>query len=153
MKNITLILAMILFSNCVTSKVTLSELKSSTNEELHSLFHPKKNWPFHVPRKTFPRIPAGHFRPNPFHPQPEVIKCLSGKKKVRTCFYDLVTRKADIGSECCAVIKKMKEDCEKTVVGSFHNPIWTGYVKLHCSNVVGSASPAPSLAPSPAEGF
>ncbi|KAG2273719.1 hypothetical protein Bca52824_056274 [Brassica carinata] len=36
-------------------------------------------------------------------------------------------RKAAIGSECCAAIKKMNKDCEKTVFGSFHDPFLTGY--------------------------
>ncbi|KAJ4882621.1 Prolamin_like domain-containing protein [Raphanus sativus] len=146
MKNVTLVLAVILFLSCVISGVTATELESSTNQELflsrHVLprFHPKPHWPFSGDRRVFP-------------PQ-EVTRCLSDKKEVGTCFDDIAktffTRKAAIGSECCAVIKKMNKDCEKTVFGSFHNPFFAGYVKLHCSTVVGSTSLAPSHAPLPA---
>ncbi|XP_018444786.2 uncharacterized protein LOC108816717 [Raphanus sativus] len=110
MKNVTLILAMILFSSCVTSKVTAGELESSTNEE--------PNWFVRAPRIVLPRIPAGDFPPISFHSPPEVTKCLSGKHEIRTCLHDLA-RKADIGSECCAAIKKMKEDCYETAVNRF----------------------------------
>ncbi|CAG7911051.1 unnamed protein product, partial [Brassica rapa] len=150
---ITLVLAMILFLSCVTSKVTATELESSTNQELFRSrhvprFHPKPHWPFRGSGKAFP---AGHFRPTPFHLPQEVTRCLSDKKEVGTCFDDITetffTRKAAIGSECCAAIKKMNKDCEKTVFGSFHDPFLTGYVKLHCSTVVGSTSPPSSQAP------
>lgn len=142
MKNVTLILAMILFSSCVTSKVTAGELESSTNEE--------PNWFVRAPRIVLPRIPAGDFPPISFHSPPEVTKCLSGKHEIRTCLHDLA-RKADIGSECCAAIKKMKEDCKNTVYGSYNKPFWAGYFRLHCTtDVVGSTSPP---APSPAQGF
>ncbi|KAJ4882620.1 Uncharacterized protein Rs2_32713 [Raphanus sativus] len=133
MKNVTLILAMILFSSCVTSKVTAGELESSTNEE--------PNWFVRAPRIVLPRIPAGDFPPISFHSPPEVTKCLSGKHEIRTCLHDLA-RKADIGSECCAAIKKMKEDCKNTVYGSYNKPFWAGYFRLHCTtDVVGSTSP------------
>ncbi|KAG2273717.1 hypothetical protein Bca52824_056272 [Brassica carinata] len=154
MKNVTLVLAMILFIRCVTSKVTATELESSTNQELFlsrhlPRFHPKPHWPFRGSGKAFP---AGHFRPTPFHLPQEVTRCLSAKE-VGTCFDDIVetffTRKAVIGSNV-APIKKMNKDCEKTVFGSFHDPFLTGYVKLHCSTVVGSTSPPPSHAPSQA---
>ncbi|KAG2300309.1 hypothetical protein Bca52824_036781 [Brassica carinata] len=153
MKNVTLVFAIILFLSCVTSKVTATELESSTNQELFlsrhlPRFHPKPHWPFRGPR------PAGHFRPTPFHLPQEVTRCLSDKEEVGTCFDDIaetfITRKAAIGSECCAAIMKMNKDCEKTVFGSFHNPFLTGYVKLHCSTVVGSTSPTSSSAPSQA---
>ncbi|CAN6872625.1 unnamed protein product [Brassica oleracea] len=156
MKNVTLVLAMILFIRCVTSKVTATELESSTNQVLFlsrhlPRFHPKPHWQFRGSGKAFP---AGHFRPTPFHLPQEVTRCLSAKKEVGTCFDDIVetffTRNAVIGSECCAAIKKMNKDCEKTVFGSFHDPFLTGYVKLHCSTVVGSTSPPPSHAPSQA---
>uniref|UniRef100_A0A0D3EET7 Prolamin-like domain-containing protein n=1 Tax=Brassica oleracea var. oleracea TaxID=109376 RepID=A0A0D3EET7_BRAOL len=137
MKNVTLVLAMILFLSCVTSKVTATELESSTNQELFlsrhlPRFHPKQHWPFRGSGKAFP---AGHFRLTPFHLPQEVTRCLNDKKEVGTCFNDIAetffTRKAAIGSECCAAIKKMNKDCEKTVFGSFHDPFLTGYVKLH----------------------
>ncbi|KAL0647686.1 hypothetical protein Bca4012_045977 [Brassica carinata] len=151
MRNIIiLVLAMILFSNS-------GELESSTNQELlqsrhYPRFSPKPHWPFRGSRKAFPPLPSGHFQPTPFHPPPEVIKCLSAKDEVRKCFDDIAffTKKAATGSECCAAIQKRKEDCKKTIFGYFHKPFWTGYFKLHCSSVVGSTSPAPSLAPSPA---
>ncbi|XP_013658230.2 uncharacterized protein LOC106362954 [Brassica napus] len=153
MKNVTLVLAMILFLSCVTSKVTATELESSTNQELFlsrhlPRFHPKQHWPFRGSGKAFP---AGHFPLTPFHLPQVVTRCLNDKKEAGTCFNDIAetffTRKAAIGSECCAAIKKMNKDCEKTVFGSFHDPFLTGYVKLHCSTVVGSTSPPPSQAP------
>ncbi|CAH2072529.1 unnamed protein product [Thlaspi arvense] len=157
MKNVVaLVLAMILFSSCVTTKVTARELESTSslrNEELQTWhhyprFHPRPHWPFHVPGKAFPPLPAHPVLP------PVVTQCLSDSKNVRTCFEDIsktfFTRKAAIGSECCGAIEKMNEDCETTVFGSFHNPFFNCFVKLHCSTKVGSST---SPAPSPALGF
>lgn len=143
---------MILFTSFLTSKVTARELESTPslrNEELQ--WHlPKPHWPFHRAGKALPPLPAGDFYPIPFHPPPVVAKCLSDCKDVKTCFADIAkaffTHKAAIGSDCCASIKKMNEDCEKTVFGSFHNPFFNSYVKLHCSNMAGSSASAPSPA-------
>ncbi|CAH8334551.1 unnamed protein product [Eruca vesicaria subsp. sativa] len=131
MKNIILVLAMmIFFSSCV---VTASEVESSTtNEELfrsgwfHPSFHPK---PYVNPRKVFPGI----------------IRCLSDKEEVSACF-DYIVRSFYTGAECCEAINKMTQDCE-TVFGSFRNSFYTDFVKLHCSIVVGSTSPAPPSQP------
>lgn len=151
MKTPTILVAMILFTCCVKSQVTARILESTPSlrkEELH--------WWFHKPRfqspgagKALPSLPAGHFHPIPFNPPPEVAKCLSDCKEVKTCFADInkafVTRKPAIGSDCCAAIEKMKDDCEMTVFGDFHNHFFNGLVKRHCSNKAGS-SPAPSPA-------
>ncbi|CAH8350093.1 unnamed protein product [Eruca vesicaria subsp. sativa] len=120
MKNVTLVIAMIaiLFSSCVTSKLTETELESSTNQEL---FLSRVHWPFgpfRGPVKRFPPIREGYFRPIPFYLPEEVIRCLSDKEEVGTCFDDIsmtfFTREIVIGSECCDAIKKMNADCEKT---------------------------------------
>ncbi|CAA7061502.1 unnamed protein product [Microthlaspi erraticum] len=152
MKNLILVLAMILFSGCVTAR----ELKSTPSlgkEELLSWphyphFHPKPH-KVHRARKPSPLHPAGRHHPVPFHPPPEVTKCLSDGQDARRCLVDIfrasVTRKTAIGPDCCAAIRKMNKDCEKTVFGSFHNPLVHTYVKLHCSNkAVSSPAGAPS---------
>ncbi|CAF1781564.1 unnamed protein product, partial [Brassica napus] len=98
----------------VTSKLVIAgELESSTNQELlqsrhYPRFPPKPHWPFRGSRKAFPPLPSGHFQPTPFHPPPEVIKCLSAKDEVRKCFDDIAffNKKAATGSECCAAIQK-----------------------------------------------
>ncbi|ESQ41724.1 hypothetical protein EUTSA_v10014860mg [Eutrema salsugineum] len=167
MKNLAIIVAMVLVSCCVTSQVTARDLESMRSEKLewwhyhyYPYFHPKPYWPHPKPYwplpgagKALPPLPAGnnhHFHPIPFHPPPEVTKCLSDCKEVHTCFADIVkafhTRKPVIGSECCASIQKMNGDCEKTIFGSFHNPFFNCFVKLHCSTKAGSTPSAPSPA-------
>lgn len=143
---------MILFTCCVTSQVTarnLESIPSLRNEELQHHVIRKPLWPFTGLGKAVPPLPAGHFHPTPFHPPPEVAKCLSDCKEVKSCFADIAkaffTYKVAIGWDCCAAIEKLDEDCEKTVFGSFHNPFFNCFVKLHCSNKAGS-SPAPSPA-------
>ncbi|KFK25944.1 membrane lipoprotein [Arabis alpina] len=167
MKNLAIFVAMVLFLSCVTSQVTAKDLEDSVsplgNEKLawwhyhyyphyYPYFHPKPHWPF--PRNTgkaFPPLPAGHnFHPIPFHPPPVVAKCLSDCKDVRTCLLDIAkafhTGKATIGTNCCASIQKMNDDCEKTVFGAYHNIFFNCYVKLACSSKGGSTPSAPSPA-------
>ncbi|XP_010492683.1 PREDICTED: uncharacterized protein LOC104770032 [Camelina sativa] len=151
----TVLVAIILFTCCVTSQVTARILEEPTP----SLRNEKLQWWYHRPRFPSPRagralpLPAGHFHPTPFNPPPEVAKCLADCKEVKTCFADIrkafITHKPAIGSDCCAAIQNMKEDCVKTVFGSFHNHFFNGVIKRHCSNKAVS-SPASSPAPSPA---
>ncbi|EOA19649.1 hypothetical protein CARUB_v10003092mg [Capsella rubella] len=147
MKTSTILVAMILFTCCVTSQVAARVLESTPSlrdEKLQWWYH-KPRFPFPALGRAFPPLPAGHF-----HPPPEVAKCLSDCKEVKTCFADItkafVTHKPAIGSDCCAAIVKMKGDCEKTVFGSFHSRFFNGLVKRHCSNKVVSSAPAPSPA-------
>ncbi|CAE6106073.1 unnamed protein product [Arabidopsis arenosa] len=151
MKTLTILVAMILLTCCVTSQISARFWESTPslrNEELQWWYH-KPRFPSPSAGKALPPLPAGYFHPVPFNPPPEVAKCLSDCKEVKTCFADIrktyFTRKPAIGSNCCDAIEKMKDDCEKTVFGSFHNRFFNGLVKRHCSNKVGS-SPAPSPA-------
>ncbi|CAN8236131.1 unnamed protein product [Cochlearia groenlandica] len=144
MTNFTILVTMILFFTCVTSQDTSRDFESS-----------KLQWRHH-PRHFFPRplhrgkalSPAPASDNHHFHPSPVVTKCLSDCRDVKTCFDDIAkaffTRKAAIGSECCASIQKMNEDCEKTIFGSFHNPFFNGYVKLHCSTKAIASAPSPA---------
>lgn len=161
MKNLAiLVVAMILFTSCVTSQVTAKNVDSFPlrTEELewwhyHHYFyphyHPKPHWPFPTTGKALPPIPA-RFHPIPFHPPPVVTKCLADCKDVRTCVADIAiaffTRKPAIGLDCCASIQKMDEDCDKTVFGAYHNPFFDCLVKLHCSTKAKSTPSAPSPA-------
>ncbi|CAN7037912.1 hypothetical protein BRARA_B00707 [Brassica rapa] len=165
MKNLTMLVAIILFSCYVTSQVTASDMESMPSlrsEKLewwhyHSYpyFHPKPpQWTFPCAGgKAFPPLPAGYnhpFHPVPFHPPPVVAKCLSDCKDVKTCMADIqkafFTHKPVIGSECCASIQKMDVDCDKTVFGAYHNPFFDYFVKLHCATKSGSTPSAPSPA-------
>ncbi|CAH2072528.1 unnamed protein product [Thlaspi arvense] len=166
MKNLAVLVAMVLFSCCVTSQVTARDLESMPslrNKKLewwhyhyypyYPYFHPKPHWPLPFAGKALPPLPAGynhHFHPIPFHPPEVVTKCLSDCKEVETCFADIAkaffTRKPVIGSECCASILKMNDDCEKTIFGAYHSPFFNCFVKLHCSTKAGSTPSAPSPA-------
>ncbi|CAH8341902.1 unnamed protein product [Eruca vesicaria subsp. sativa] len=83
MKNVTLVIAMIsiMFSSCVTSKLTATELESSTNQELflsrvHLKPHLKPHWLYRGPGKRFP---PGHFLPTLFYLTQEVTNaCRQG---------------------------------------------------------------------------
>ncbi|AED92415.1 unnamed protein product [Arabidopsis thaliana] len=160
MKNLAiLVVAMILFSSCVTSQVTAKNVDSFPlrTEELewwhynpfYPHFYPKPHWPFPTTGKALPPIPAG-FHPIPFHPPPVVTKCLADCKDVKTCLADIAkaffTRKPAIGLDCCASIQKMDEDCDKTVFGAYHNPFFDCVVKLHCSTKAKSTPSAPTPA-------
>ncbi|CAN8300268.1 unnamed protein product [Cochlearia groenlandica] len=161
MKNLTLLVATILISCFLTSQVKARDLNSipSLNDEklawwhyhYYPFYHPKPHWPFPVAGKAFPPIPSTTpFHPIQFQPPPEVTKCLSDCKDVRTCFQNIAkaffTRKPVLGTECCASIQKMDGDCEKTVFGAYHNPFFNCFVKLHCSAKAGSTPSSPSPA-------
>ncbi|EOA22835.1 hypothetical protein CARUB_v10003559mg [Capsella rubella] len=163
MKNLAILIAMILFSSSCVTCLVIGQQDFESNpslgtEELqwwhyhhfYPYYHPKPHWPFPATGgKALPPLPAG-FHPIPFHPPPVVTKCLSDCKDVRTCFADIVkaffTRKPAIGLDCCASIKKMDDDCQKTVFGAFHNPFFDCLVKLHCSTKAASTPSAPSPA-------
>ncbi|ESQ41723.1 hypothetical protein EUTSA_v10015780mg [Eutrema salsugineum] len=117
MKNLTFVFVMILFLGCATSQL----LEATDDEDLQ--------W-WDSPLST---INGHHFRPSP---------------ELANAF--LITRnKPTIGSEssdCCAAIKTLYKDCEKTVFGSFRNPFFNYYVKQHCSTQGGSTPVAPSPA-------
>ncbi|KAL0735684.1 hypothetical protein Bca4012_011894 [Brassica carinata] len=164
MKNLAVLVAIILFSCCVTSQVTASDLLSNPSLRSEKLewwhyhyypyYHRKPHWPFPgAAGKAFPPLPAGYnhpFHPIPFHPPPVVAKCLSDCKEVKTCLADIrkafFTRKPVTGTECCASILKMDEDCDKTIFGAYHSPFFDWFVKFHCSTKAGSTPSAPSPA-------
>lgn len=134
MKNLALVVAMILFSSCVTSQL----LDATDDEDLQWW-----NSPYSPLSAT-----NGHHH---FKPSPELAKCFSDHKKVTKCLNKVFTKKSTIGSEssdCCAVIKTLYEDCEKTDFGSFRNPFFNYYVKQHCATPT-QGGPTPE-APSPA---
>ncbi|CAN8324426.1 unnamed protein product [Cochlearia groenlandica] len=155
MKNLAILATMIFFLSCVTSSVSLESSPSLGDEKIpwwnhHRHFFPRPHHkPYHIRGRgrALPPAPASDSHHVSFHPPQVVTECLSDCKDVRTCFDDIAkaffTRKAAIGSDCCDSIKKMNGDCEKTVFGSFHNPFFNSYVKLHCSI-------KDALAPSPA---
>ncbi|KAF2609703.1 hypothetical protein F2Q70_00007543 [Brassica cretica] len=113
MKNLTIFVAVVLFSSCVTSQF----LDPTDVEELQ--------W-------------SGHsLAPSAIHkhsPNQELKECFSSYKMVTKCLMKTLTEKTTVGSECCATIKTLNESCKHTVFRSFRNPFVNNYVKKHCSS-------------------
>lgn len=129
MKNVSLVVAMILLSSCVTSQF----LEPLDDEDLQ--------WS-NYPDSMLSAINGHHFRPSP-----ELAKCFSDHKKVTKCLTKVFKSKPTVGSkscDCCTEIKTLNEDCENTDFGSFRNPFFNYYVKKHCYTQGGSTPEAPS---------
>ncbi|KAJ4872534.1 putative membrane lipoprotein [Raphanus sativus] len=113
MKHLTIFVAIVLFSSCVTSQF----LDPTDGEEFQ--------W-------------SGYAQaPSPVHkhsPNQELKECFSSYKMVTNCLMKTLDEKTTVGSECCTMIKKLKENCKHTVFKSFRNPFVTNYVKKHCSS-------------------
>ncbi|CAN7005658.1 unnamed protein product [Brassica rapa subsp. trilocularis] len=113
MKNLSIFVAVVLFSSCVTSQfldpTDVEELQWSGYSQAPSAIHK------HSPNK-------------------ELKECFSSYKMVTKCLMKTLTEKPTVGSECCATIKTLKESCKHTVFRSFRNPFVNNYVKKHCSS-------------------
>ncbi|CAF1697684.1 hypothetical protein HID58_050820 [Brassica napus] len=120
MKNLTLFVAMILFSSCVTSQF----LDPTDDEELQ--------W------SGYAQAPSATHKHSP---NQELKECFSSYKMVTKCLMKTLTKKPTGGSGCCATIKTLNESCKHTVFRSFRNPFVNNYVKKHCS---GHDAPAPA---------
>ncbi|VVB14900.1 unnamed protein product [Arabis nemorensis] len=131
MKTVTLVFAIILLSSCVTSQF----LEPTDYEDLQW-------W-------NSPDMPLSNTKGHHFRPSSELAICFYDHKKVTKCLTQAFKSKPTIGSEscnCCAAIKTLNEDCEKTAFGSFRNPFFNYYVKKHCYTQGGSTPAAPSPA-------
>ena len=113
MKNLTIFVAMVLFSSCVTSQF----LDLTDGEELQWLGYA------HAPSAI-----------NKHSPNQELKECFSSYKMVTKCLMKTLTGKPTVDSECCAMIKTLNENCKHTVFRSFRNPFVNNYVKKHCSS-------------------
>ncbi|WZY80671.1 hypothetical protein YC2023_027055 [Brassica napus] len=74
-------------------------------------------------------------------PNRELKECFSSYKMVTKCLMKTLTKKTTVGSECCAMIKTLNENCKHTVFRSFRNPFVNNYVEKHCSS---HSAPAPA---------
>ncbi|CAN6806146.1 unnamed protein product [Brassica oleracea var. botrytis] len=113
MKNLTIFVAMVLFSSCVTSQF----LDLTDDEELQWSGYA------HAP-------PAIHKHSL----NQELKECFFSYKMVTKCLMKTLTEKQTVDSECCAMIKTLNENCKHTVFRSFRNPFVNNYVKKHCSS-------------------
>ncbi|KAF8085449.1 hypothetical protein N665_0667s0045 [Sinapis alba] len=113
MKNLTFFVAIILFSSCVTSQF----LDPIDDEELQ--------W------SGYSQAPSAIHKHSPNR---QLKECVSSYIMVTQCLVKTLTKKTTIGSECCAMIKTLNDNCKHTVFRSFRNPFINNYVKKHCSS-------------------
>ncbi|CAH8377793.1 unnamed protein product [Eruca vesicaria subsp. sativa] len=109
MKNLTIFVAIILFSSCVTSQF----LDPTDDEELQWSGYSKAPSPIHK-----------------HNPNEKLKKCFSSYKMVTKCLNKALTKKTTTDSNCCAMIEKLNENCKHTELGSFSN----NFVQKHCSD-------------------
>ncbi|KAL0672815.1 hypothetical protein Bca4012_000796 [Brassica carinata] len=120
MKNLTIFIAIIIFSSCVTSQF----IDPTDDEELQ--------WSGYA---------QGPSAIQKHSPNRELKECFSSYKMVTKCLMKMLTKKTTVGSECCATIKMLNESCKHTVFRSFRNPFVNNYVEKHCSS---HGAPAPA---------
>ncbi|KAJ4908234.1 putative membrane lipoprotein [Raphanus sativus] len=113
MKNLTVFVAIVFFSSCVTSQF----LDPTDDEEL--------KW------SGYAKAPSAIHKHNPNW---KLKECFSSCKMVTKCLMKTLTKTPTVGSECCATIKELNENCKHTVFRSFRNPFVNNYVKKHCSH-------------------
>ena len=113
MKNLTLFVAIILFSSCVTSQF----LDPTDDEELQ--------W------SGYSQAPSATHKHSPHR---ELKECFSSYKMVTKCLMKTLSKNPTVGSECCATIKTLNENCKHTVFKTFRNPFVNNYVEKHCSS-------------------
>uniref|UniRef100_A0A0D3B1M3 Prolamin-like domain-containing protein n=1 Tax=Brassica oleracea var. oleracea TaxID=109376 RepID=A0A0D3B1M3_BRAOL len=113
MKNLTIVVAIILFSSCVTSQF----IDPTDDEELQ--------W------SGYAQAPSATHKHSP---NQQLKECFSSYKMVTKCLMKTLTKKTTVGCECCATIKTLDESCKHTVFRSFQNPFVDNYVENHCSN-------------------
>ncbi|KAF8085447.1 hypothetical protein N665_0667s0043 [Sinapis alba] len=113
MKNLTFVVAIVLFSSCVMSQF----LDPTDDEEFQ--------W------SGYAHAPSAIHKHSP---NQQLKECFSSYKMVTKCLMKTLTKKTTDDSECCASIKKLNENCKHTVFRSFRNPFVNNYVKKHCSS-------------------